>query len=57
MVGFFNLTPLPRISLPSPFMPILCKAGMEAPKKPAAAKRMQLWERWGSSCGMGFYLR
>jgi hypothetical protein len=55
MVGFFNLTPLPRISLPSPCMPILCKAGMEAPKKPAAGlkagRRLTLPRPSACSCG------
>jgi hypothetical protein len=38
---------------PKPFQPRGAVDGMAIDT--ATAKRMQLWGRWGSSCGMGFY--
>ena len=38
---------------PKPFQPRGAVDGMAVDT--ATAKRMQLWGRWGSSCGMGFY--
>ena len=38
---------------PKPFEPRGAVDGMAIDSE--TAKRMQLWGRWGSSCGMGFY--
>jgi len=38
---------------PKPFQPRGAVDGMAVDSQ--TAKRMQLWGRWGSSCGMGFY--